>query len=80
MSQILIFVLILIAIMAILIALGMYFHGNNEHNDDSAYRNENGDHIYYERSIIEKKEFIKNNPDSKDMRTFKALFKRNKKS
>lgn len=77
MTQILIFVLIIIAIAAILIVLGIYFKRNPDQNDDSSYLDENGDHLYYERSIIEKKEFIKENPGAKGkVRTFKALFKK----
>lgn len=80
MTQILIFVLIIIAVAAILIVLGLYFRRNPDQNNDSAYLDENGDHIYYERSIIEKKKFIKENPEAKGkVRTFKALFKKDSK-
>ena len=42
---------------------------------DSQYLDEDNDHVYYDRSIIEKKQFRKNNPDAGELRTFKRLFK-----
>ena len=42
---------------------------------DSQYLDEDGDHIYYERSLIEKKTFRKLFPDITDLRSFKQLFR-----
>ena len=41
---------------------------------DSQYLDEDGDHIYYERSLIEKKIFRKMFPDVKDVRSLGRLF------
>lgn len=43
--------------------------------DDSQYYNEDGDHIYYDRSRIEKKRFREKNPDVRDVRSFRRLFR-----
>lgn len=49
-------------------------------HDDSEERepfiDDDGNHIYYERSIIEKKEFLKENPEvnEEELRTFSRLF------
>lgn len=48
-------------------------------NIDSQYINEENDHLYYDRSLIEKKEFRKNNPDAGEPRTFRRLLKGGKK-
>lgn len=41
---------------------------------DRKYRDEDGDHLYYDESIIEKKEFKRRFPDVKGLRTFSRLF------
>ena len=41
---------------------------------DSQYFDENGDHIYYDRSLIEKKLFRQNFPHIKDVRSISRLF------
>lgn len=46
---------------------------------DSQYYNSDGDHIYYERSLIEKKEFHKRFPHI-SIRKFSGLFRRERSS
>lgn len=41
---------------------------------DSQYLDEDGDHVYYERSLIEKKEFRRKHPDINNLRTIRSLF------
>ena len=43
---------------------------------DSQYYDQNGDHIYYERSLIEKKHFKQKSPQITELRTIKGLFRR----
>ncbi len=44
---------------------------------DSQYYDENGDHIYYDRSLKEKKEYTRRNPgEAKRIRTLRSLFSR----
>ncbi|MDE6022149.1 MAG: hypothetical protein K2G13_01475 [Muribaculaceae bacterium] len=44
---------------------------------DSQYIDENGDHIYYERSLIEKKDFLSRYPHRKNnIRKFSRLFRK----
>lgn len=42
---------------------------------DSQYYDENGDHIYYDRSLIEKKIFRKKYPHITNIRTLNSFFK-----
>lgn len=42
---------------------------------DSQYLDADGDHIYYERSLIEKKIFRKRYPHIMDIRKFSSLFR-----
>ncbi len=71
------FLLILAIIVALIIVLAVatfYCHKHPEQNNDNSYLDENGDHVYYERSIIEKKRYFKAHPDQKDVvRTFRSL-------
>lgn len=67
-------ILISIAIVVVLLIIVIYFNLHPDRKKDTSYLNENGDHIYYERSIIEKKEFLKTHPNAKDVRTLRAIF------
>ena len=75
---IVIFILIILGL-AIVLSIFRFFSKQpfDSHNDE-AYYDENGHHVYYERSIIEKREFHKKNPDMQysDIRSFKNLLKR----
>ncbi len=56
------------------IALAVSLKGNgNDMNDDLSFRNTEGDHIYYDKSIIEKKNFHRIHP-KEAVRTFARLF------
>lgn len=58
------------------IALAVSLKGDRSVEDDSrSFRNQEGDHIYYDESIIEKKKFHKLHP-KEAARTFKRLFKK----
>ena len=50
-------------------------------DSDADFIDENGNHIYYERSLIEKALFHKRNPQIpySELRSFKRLFRRTKK-
>ena len=65
--------IVIIGILIFLIALATHRRGEDL---DSQYFDENGDHVYYDRSAIEKREFAKHHPDVKDVRTFRRLFRR----
>ncbi len=43
--------------------------------EDKLYRNKNGDHIYYDQSIIEKKKFQRLHP-KEAARTFRRLLRK----
>ncbi len=46
----------------------------NDNKIDNEYLTEEGDHKYYDRSLIKKKDYIRNNPGIKDIRKLKRLF------
>lgn len=71
----LIIILIMLAVI-LAIALAVSLKGNSEIDEsDSTYRDQNGDHIYYDKSIIEKKKFHRLHP-KEAVRTFSRLFKK----
>lgn len=75
MSQIIIFLIILLMLMLLFIGLGVYFHKHPEQDTTKDFLNQDGDHTYYERSIIEKKEFLRKHPEAKGkLRTLRRLF------
>lgn len=81
MTNILILVLTLLALMALFIGLGIYFHRHpgQEENNDRVYLNSDGNHEYYDRSLIEKNRFLRKHPEAKGkLRTLSRLFKGNK--
>lgn len=68
--------LIIIIISVLILALILLFISKGTNSHDGDFINEEGDHSYYDRHLIEKKEFNRRNPEIKDIRTFKRLFKR----
>ena len=68
-----------VILISVIIAIAAMCNG---HDDDAAYRDENGRHSYYDRSLIEKDEFHKNNPEVpySEIRSFKRLFRFKRKS
>lgn len=67
-----VFLLIVIILLSVVMAVVEKRKGSY---DDSYFINEDGDHVYYERSIIRKKDFAKKHPDVKGVRTVKRLFR-----
>ncbi|MDE5813175.1 MAG: hypothetical protein K2H72_02715 [Muribaculaceae bacterium] len=70
-------IIILVMLAAVLaIALAFSLKGGRETADeDRDYRDQDGNHVYYDKSIIEKKRFSRLHP--KDAaRTFRRLFRK----
>lgn len=57
------------------IALAVSLKGGNPGDDDRGYRDQDGDHIYYDKSIIEKKNYHRLHPRDA-ARTFARLFRK----
>ena len=58
---------------ALSVTLIAAIRGRDRKVDDSQYYDSEGNHIYYDRSSIEKKEFSKRHPEVRDVRTFRRL-------
>lgn len=75
--------IIILVMLAIVLGIGIAVFQNksndNEESDilDKEYKNEEGDHVYYDRSLIEKKEYKRQNPNAEQPRNL-ANFFRNK--
>ncbi len=69
------FLLIVFSITIVLTFLGAIATKRVEEDMDSQYYNADGDHIYYERSLIEKKLYQKHFPQI-SLRKFSSLFGR----
>lgn len=71
----LIIILVMLAVvLAIALAVSVK-EGSACDDNDRTYRDNNGDHVYYDESIIEKKRFSRLHP-KETPRTFKRLFRR----
>ncbi len=57
------------------IALAVSLKDGTAYEDDRGFRDKDGDHVYYDKSIIEKKRFSKLHP-KEAARTFARLFKK----
>ena len=74
MVKIFIIFLIIILVLAGAIGIAVMLRGKRNFQDiDKDYYDENGNHVYYDRSRIAKDEFMQNNPDAKP-RSLKRLF------
>lgn len=73
-----IYIIILLIIGLLLICIAAFRHRHTDEVDiDSQYIDENGDHMYYDRSLIEKKNWAKHDPHGlKYVRKFSRLFKK----
>ncbi len=73
---ILIFLIIVIFLSLIITLIGefAYYRAGDEVDIDSQYYNPDGDHIYYDRSLIEKKQFQRRFPHIKNLRSLSRLF------
>ena len=71
----LIIILVMLAVV-LAIALAVSLRDGTAYDDsDRPFRDKNGDHVYYDESIIEKKRFHKLHP-KEAARTFARLFRR----
>lgn len=68
--------MILIMVLAVVLFLSAGIAHGRKKVSDTQYMNEDGDHIYYDRASIEKKEFVRRHPDVKGVRTLGRLFRR----
>ncbi len=76
MTSILITFIIAIVLLVGLAGLAVAFSDERKIDEiDKQYINEDGDHVYYDRRLIEKKKFAKAHPEVKDVRSFRRLFK-----
>lgn len=66
--------MIIILLLAIILMVVAGRRNMNDERNNSPYINEDGDHAYYDRGLIEKKEFQRRHPDIKGVRTFRRLF------
>lgn len=69
------FLTIVLTLSIIVFGIGEIASSRGEVDIDSQYYNSDGDHIYYERSLIEKKEFQKRFPHI-SIRKLSGLFRR----
>lgn len=75
MSNLLTIFLFIVAAIALAIVSTAAIAWHNENVDiDSQYIDANGDHIYYDRSLIEKKLFSQRFPHVSNLRTLSRLF------
>ena len=75
MVQIFIVFLIIILLLAAVIGIAVSLRSRKEIEDfDKQYLDEDGNHIYYDRSLREKKEFARQHPEGESPRTLRRLF------
>lgn len=68
--------LLIIAIIA-LVMVGVAMSRRDGRDIDAQYYDEEGDHVYYDRSLVEKKEYARRHPrEARRLRTFRHLFRR----
>lgn len=69
-------IFLLIVVIVALVMTGVAMSRHEEGDIDSQYIDENGDHVYYDRSLIEKKDYMRRYPDDKNIRRLRNLFYR----
>ncbi|MDO4334374.1 MAG: hypothetical protein Q4C37_00875 [Bacteroidales bacterium] len=75
MKIMLIFLLIILIIG--LVMVGIAATRRDKLDFDSKYYDENGDHVYYDRSLVRKKEYLRRHPQEiRAVRTLRRLFSR----
>lgn len=75
MVQIFIIFLIIILLLAAVIGIAVALRSRRENGDfDSQYLDEDGNHVYYDRSLREKQEFARQHPGEEAPRTLRRLF------
>lgn len=70
-----IFMLVILALIVLVVVCARATNDYRERENDQYYDKE-GNHSYYERSIIEKRNFTRKHPEIKGLRTFRRLFSR----
>ncbi|MDE6336039.1 MAG: hypothetical protein K2J63_05805 [Muribaculaceae bacterium] len=74
MVEIFIIFLVIILLLAAVIGIAVALRSRKEIGDfDSQYLDEEGNHIYYDRSLREKQDFVQKHPGEKP-RTLRRLF------
>lgn len=63
-------------VLSIALAVSLRDSSGEKGEEDHSFRDQNGDHVYYDESIIEKKQFHRLHP-KEAARTFARLFRRN---
>lgn len=68
--------LVCILLIGVIVAMAVLF-SNASQDNDSSFRDQDGRHSYYDRSLIEKEEFHRDNPEVpySEIRSFKRLFR-----
>lgn len=74
-NVIFIFIIFVFSISLIISVIGEITFYGKDVDIDSQYLDEDGDHIYYDRSLIEKKIFRRMFPHITNLRSLKQLFK-----
>lgn len=70
-----IFLICVFSLTGIVLGLGKIATGGEKVDIDSQYLDEDGDHVYYERSLIKKKVFRRRNPHITNLRSFSRLLR-----
>ncbi|MDE5881786.1 MAG: hypothetical protein K2H60_08650 [Muribaculaceae bacterium] len=74
MVEIFIIFLVIILLLAAVIGIAVALRSRKGIGDfDSQYLDEEGNHVYYDRSLIEKREFMRRHPEEGNLRTLKRL-------
>ena len=70
------FLLLFLISLLILIPLLFFVNREGDNRANDGFIDEEGDHSYYDRHLIEKKRFRKEHPEIEDVRTVRRLFKK----
>ena len=74
-SFLIIFLICVFSLAVIIVGIGEIAWYREDVDIDSQYLDEDGDHVYYERSLIEKKDFRRRNPHITNLRSFSRLLR-----
>lgn len=74
MTGIFIIFMTIILLLAILLMIAVGSNKGDDERNNAPFINEDVDHEYYNRELIEKKEFQKRHSEIKRARTFRCLF------
>ena len=67
--------IIILVMLAVVLAIALAVSLKGGADDDRRYRDQDGDHVYYDESLIEKKRFTRV-PPKEAARTFARLFRK----